>query len=83
MIIERIIFNILAFSLFVVIFFKMLRKNDTNYTYFLIAQALGIAIGFIGLIFRINLNTFVIFFTYIISILIPITIIIFERKGIF
>ena len=44
---ERIIFNILAFSLFTIIFFKMIRKNDTNYIAILILEALGIAIGFI------------------------------------
>lgn len=47
---ERIIFNILAFSLFTIIFFKMIRKNDTNYIAILILEALGIAIGFIELL---------------------------------
>lgn len=82
MIVERIIFNVLAFVLFVIIFFKMIHKNDTNYTYILALQALGITIGFIGLIFRINLPIIINIFTYIISILLPLTIIIFEKKGI-
>ena len=83
MIIERIIFNIVAFALFTIIFFKMIRRNDTNYTYVLIAQAIGIAIGFIGLVFRINLPIIVLLFTYIISILLPLTIIISEKRGLF
>lgn len=39
MIIERIIFNVIAFALFVIIFLKMIYKNDTNYTYILAVQA--------------------------------------------
>ena len=83
MIIERIIFNVAAFAIFLIIFFKMIHRNDTSYTYVLAIQALGIAISFIGLIFRINLPIIIIIFIYIISILLPLAIIIFERKGIF
>lgn len=83
MIVERIIFNVVAFTLFLIIFSKMIYRNDTNYIYVLIAQALGIAISFIGLIFRINLPIIIIIFTYILSILVPLIIIIFEKKGIY
>ena len=83
MIIERIIFNVLAFGFFVIVFLKMIKKNDSNYIYVLATQALGIAIGFIGLIFRINLPVVVIILTYIISILAPIAIILLERKGLY
>lgn len=83
MIVERIIFNIGAFALFLIIFFKMIYKNDTNYIYVLMAQALGIAISFIGLVFRVNLPIIIIIFTYLISILLPLIIIISEKKGIF
>lgn len=40
MIIERIIFNVVAFALFVIIFLKMIYRNDTNYTYILATQAI-------------------------------------------
>lgn len=83
MIVERIIFNIVAFALFLIIFFKMIHKNDTSYIYVLSAQAFGIAIGFIGLIFRVNLHIIIYIITYITSILLPIIIIIFEKKGIY
>lgn len=83
MIVERIIFNVVAFTLFLIIFFKMVRRNDTEYIYIMVAQALGILISFIGLVFRVNLAIPVIIITYIISILLPLTIIIFEYKGIF
>lgn len=83
MIIERIIFNVIAFALFVIIFFKMIYKNDTSYTYILVMQALGIAIGFVGLIFRIDIPIAILIFTYILSVLIPLVIVIFEKKGIY
>ena len=83
MIVERILFNILAFGLFFMMFIKMVNRNDSNYVYILIVQAIGIAISFVGLIFRVNLPIIIIIITYIISVLIPLTIIIFEKKGLF
>ena len=79
--IERIIFNVLAFSLFVIIFFKMLTKNDTNYVSILVLEAIGIAIGFIELLIEKYFGMFVRILTYIISVILPITIIILERKD--
>ena len=46
MIVERIIFNVLAFTLFVFMFAKMISKNDTNYIAIIALQALGIAVSF-------------------------------------
>ena len=46
MIIERIIFNVLAFTLFIFMFAKMIGKNDTNYIPVIALQAMGIAISF-------------------------------------
>lgn len=79
---ERIIFNILAFSLFTIIFFKMIRKNDTNYIGILILEALGIAIGFIELLTKSFFGNFIRYMTYFISICIPIVIIILEKNQI-
>ena len=83
MILERIIFNVLAFSFFLVIFFKMIKKNDTNYTYVLIIQAVGIAISFLGLIIRIKFNFVLVALTYLLSIILPIAIIVFENNGLY
>ena len=47
--IEKIIFNLFAFTLFILIFIKFIRKNDTSYVYLLITQFVGIAINFIEL----------------------------------
>lgn len=39
MLIEKIVFNIIAFSLFIYILFKMIKKNDTSYLSLLLIQA--------------------------------------------
>ena len=37
---EKIIFNVIAFFLFILIFVKLIRKNDTNYIAILVLQAI-------------------------------------------
>ena len=82
MLIERIIFNLLAFTLFIFMFFKIIRKNDTSYIVIICIQALGIAINFIELIANNYFGNFIRILTYVLSILIPIIIIGLEYKGI-
>lgn len=80
--IERILFNVIALGLFLILFFRMIQKNDTNYIYVLALQALGIAIGFFALIINAELPIIVLILTYIFSIILPIIIILIEKKGI-
>lgn len=82
MLLERIIFNLVAFSLFVIMFFKIIRKNDTTYLIILTMQALGIAVGFLEIIFYVEINTAIRVLTYIISIVIPLIVIYLEKRGI-
>ncbi len=82
MLFEHILFTILAFSLFVIIFLKMIKKNDTSYVIVLSLQAIGIAINFIEMIFNINLHMLIKCIAYILSILLPIFIIAMEKKNI-
>ena len=82
MLAEKIIFNVLAFSLFVIMFFKMIKKNDTNYVVILCLQALGIAINFIEIIFRWKINAFMRTVIYLISVILPAVIIYIECKNI-
>lgn len=81
MIVEKLIFTIIAFGLFVYIFFKMIQKNDTNYISVLIIQAIGIAINFLEVVLNEQIMSFLII-KYIFSIIVPIVIIILENKGI-
>ena len=80
--IERMIFFTISLGLFLFLFFKMIKKNDTNYLYSLIIQAIGIAISFVALIIRVKLNLLLTIITYIISVLIPLIIIVVEMAGI-
>lgn len=82
MLIEKIIFNILAFSLFILIFFKMIKKNDTNYVIILCLEALGIAINFIEIIFTLQYSIFMKLLMYILAIIIPGIVIFLEYKNI-
>ena len=78
---ERIIFNILSFSLFILIFFKIIRKNDTAYVAPLILEAIGIAIGLIEILIGRFLGTFIRVITYLLAIVLPLAIILIEKYG--
>lgn len=74
----KIFFFVISIALFVIMFLKMMRRNETIYLTSLISQAIGIAINFIGLIFRIELNLFFILLTYLMSAVLPILILVCE-----
>ncbi len=82
MLAQKIIFNVLAFSLFILIFFKMIKKNDTNYVIILCMQALGIAINFIEIIFTLNIGWFMTLIIYFLSVIIPVIILYLEHRNI-
>ena len=80
--IGEIFFLIMAIALFVIIFLKMMKKNNLIYLTSLILQAIGIVIHFISLIFKIELSLFFILLTYLISVVLPIFIIVCEYNKI-
>ena len=80
MILEKIIFNLLAFAIFTVVFFRMVRKNDTNYLYLLLFEFFGILLNFIELIAKVEFNVFLKMIIYLFSIIIPLLILIVEWK---
>ena len=79
---EKLIFNLLACSLFIIIFFKIIRKNDANYIILLVLQALGITVSFIEIRLGIGENIFWGTLRYLFSIILPFIIIVIEVKGI-
>ncbi len=81
MLVERIIFNLVAFSLLIFIFFKMIKKNDTSYLFILTLQAIGILLGFIEIIWNLSFNAFLTTIEYVLSILLPVGVILFEKYG--
>ena len=79
---EEILFILIAFVLFMLIFSKIIRHNDYNYIAVLVVQAIGIAICFIEIKIGIHANFFFTLLRYLMSILLPATIIFLELKGI-
>ena len=81
--IEKIIVTLVSFILFIyVFFFKMIKKNDTNYLIILGIEATGILINFIQIIFGVLRTGFFNGIVYIFSIIIPIIVFLLEYKNI-
>lgn len=81
--IEKILFNIIAFSLFTNIFFlKLIKKNDTSYLTIIIMEAIGIATNFISIIFDIWDGILIRIIMYSLAIILPILVIGIEKRGI-
>ena len=68
----KIVFNVLAFTLFIMMFLKFIKRNETSYVYLLILQFVGIAIEFVELITYKNLNLVLKLLMYVFSVIIPI-----------
>lgn len=81
--IEKIIVTLVSFLLFIyVFFFKMIKKNDTNYLIILGIEAIGILINFIQIIFGVLKTGFFNGIVYIFSIIIPVIVFLLEYKHI-
>ena len=78
---EKLLFILLSFILFVITFVKIIKKNDTNYIIILVMQAIGITICFIELRFNILKNVILGIIRYIFSIIIPMFIVIIEAND--
>lgn len=78
--IEKIVFNVFAFTLFILIFMQLIRKNDTSYVYLLIAQFIGITINFIELSVGKSFGIVMKIIMYLLSVILPAFIIWLEYK---
>ena len=81
MIIEQFIFVVFSFAIFVYMFFKMIKNNDTSYVVILILEALGIALNFAEVLLNIQLNMLMSILKYIFFIILPLIIIIMEMRD--
>ena len=68
--------------LFILMFFKMIRKNDTTYIPILVVQAVGIFINFVEMITNSVYSFGIKCMLYVLSIVLPILILLLEYKGI-
>ena len=83
MIVEQLLFMIIALAIFVYMFFRMIKNNDTTYVVVLFLGAVGIGISFLEILFQIKINIVFTVLKYILSIIVPIAIIILEKNGIY
>lgn len=81
-ILEQLIFNIIAFTLFVIIFLKIIQRNDTSYVISLILEAIGIILGFFQIVLNENFNVVIKIIVYLLAIVLPALIIIIEKRNI-
>lgn len=78
--IEKIIFNLLAFAIFIIVFGRFIKKNDTSYVYILALEFIGIVINFIELLSNVTFNIFLKIIMYILAIVIPAIMLLIEYK---
>ena len=82
MLAEQLIYIIIAFALFVYIFYQLIKKNDTKYVRILAIQALGIAIDFVKLYFSDDgIDTITRVIIYTLSIIVPVLVIVIEKLN--
>ena len=79
---EQLIFAIIAFALFIYMFYKMIKDNETSYVILIIMQAFGIVLNFIEIISKVQLNLVLSIIKYLLAVLLPIVIIILEKNKI-
>ena len=82
MLVEQLIFAIISFMIFVYMFFRMIKNNDTTYVIVLVIEAIGIALNFVEVLFAIKLNMLFVVLKYIFAIILPIAIVILEKNNV-
>lgn len=83
MVVEQLIFTFISFAIFVYMFFRMIKNNDTSYVIILVLEAIGIALNFLEVLFSVKLNMVFVILKYVIAILVPIAIVILEKRNIY
>lgn len=82
MIIEQLIFAVIAFVLFIYMFYKIIRNNDTSYIIVIVIEAISIMLNFFEVLFSTKLNMAWMIIKYVLGILIPVVIFILEKYNI-
>lgn len=82
MLIEQFLFTVISFTIFVYMFFRMMKNNDTTYITVLVLEFIGIVLNFTEALFSVKLNMVFVILKYLLSIILPIGIIILEKRNI-
>ena len=70
MIVEQLVFVVIAFAIFVYMFFKMMRQSDISYIIILVLETIGIALNFLEVLFGVKLNIVFVIIKYILAFII-------------
>ena len=70
MIVEQLIFTVLSFAIFLYMFYKMIKNNDTTYIIFLVLGAIGVTLSLVEVIAGMQFELFIKIFMYIFVILV-------------
>ena len=81
MLIEQLIFAGIALALFIMVFMKMLKSNDTSYVSILVISVIGLLIDLIEVIVTNGLSLIFKIIKYILAIAIPMIVIIIEKRN--
>lgn len=82
MIVEQLIFIVFSFAIFVYMFLRMIKNNDTSYVIILVLEAIGISLNFTEVLFSVKLNMLFLILKYIFAIILPLAVIILEKSNI-
>lgn len=80
--INIIVFSVISISIFIFTVIKLIKENNSNYLFALIPEFLGIIINFICIFFTINPEIILLIIMYTLSVIIPIVLLILEKKEI-
>ena len=83
MLLEQLIFTFISFATFVYMFFRMIKRNDTSYVIILVLEAIGITLNFLEVLFNVKLTTFWVVIKYLLAVLLPVAIMLIEKRGIY
>ena len=78
---EMIFFNLLAVTLVIIMFFKMIKRNDTIYLCPLLIEAIGIVVSFITIKFNLRESNLTKAIMYTTAVILPLAIILYELRG--
>ena len=81
--VEKVMFCILTLVLFIILFFKFIRRKDNVYLYVLACDLITFVIKFVSIQNNVNVGILINCIIYVFSIIIPLIIIFLEHKNIY
>ena len=77
-----IIFSAIALSIFIYTVVNLIRQNNSNYVFSLIPEFIGLIINFVCILLKVEPSVLLLLLMYILSVIIPIIMLLLEKKEI-